>query len=559
MSSPISVGGPFARVDLDTGKGMGHVEGAEPPSKRVKTVHREVEEMEGEIPLDEELEEEEEEGSEIGSDDGSLLLDIMEAQNRSDNSDDDGDEEGAVPQDGLLSPTEIEKLRKDLRSMGPDIFVKYYVNQLGTPIRPLLSAFGFRIPPLLRDFPDQALLPLLEMALSRFLSKRQKLVQYNTIDDAIDLIGNAKNIIVLTGAGISTSLGIPDFRSDTGIYSKLAEYGLNDPQEMFDIDVFRSDPSIFYSFAQLILPPPSSSSRFTPTHAFIRLLQDKGKLLTNYTQNIDGVERVAGIRGDKLVQCHGSFGGAGCVTCGYKCPGEVIFADIRAQRIPKCPQCLQNPPTTTTTTTTKKGKGKGKKRGGDEEEEEEEEEEEDDVNPSLGVMKPDITFFGEPLPPAFSSRLLGSPTPTSPSSTSRTPDAECCDLLIAIGTSLKVAPVSEILGLLPPHVPALYIGIEAVKHVEFDVQIVGVGSDVVVEEVCRRLNWSDELRAIVSKGQADQLLRLGGGEERAVGIEWRGVEGGKEGWWRGRVTGEEIVVGGGEADGDRGRGDEGLE
>ncbi|ODQ50354.1 SIR2-domain-containing protein [Saitoella complicata NRRL Y-17804] len=392
-------------------------------------------------------------------------------------------------------------LQQDLREMGPDLFLKYYVNQLETPTRSLLSAFGFRIPPLLCEFPDQALLPLLEMALSRFLSKRQKLAQYNTVSDAVELIRNAKNIIVLTGAGISTSLGIPDFRSDTGIYAKLAECGLNDPQEMFDIDVFRSDPSIFYSFARLILPP-SSSSRFTPTHAFIRLLQDKGKLLTNYTQNIDGVESVAGIRGEKLVQCHGSFGGAGCVTCGYKCPGEVIFGDIRAGRIPKCPLCLENPPMTTTTK-------KGKKRT-----ENEEEEEEEDVDPSLGVMKPDITFFGEPLPPTFSSRLLGSPTPST--SPPRTPDAECCDLLIAIGTSLKVSPVSEILGLLPPHVPAVYVGIEAVKHVEFDVQLLGVGSDVVVEEVCRRLNWSDELRAIVSRGQGEQF-RSASGFKRVFG------------------------------------------
>ena len=138
---------------------------------------------------------------------------------------------------------------------------------------------------------------------------------------------------------ISTSLGIPDFRSKgTGFYSKLEYLGLSDPQEVFDIDLFREDPSIFYSVAKDILP---STNQYSPTHAFIRLLQEKGKLLTNFTQNIDNLERHAGILPEKLIQCHGSFATASCVECKYKVKGEDIQKDLKAGRVARCERCLQ--------------------------------------------------------------------------------------------------------------------------------------------------------------------------------------------------------------------------
>lgn len=138
---------------------------------------------------------------------------------------------------------------------------------------------------------------------------------------------------------ISTSLGIPDFRSkDTGLYSKLAHLGLSDPQEVFDIHVFREDPSIFFSIAKDILP---TEKKWSPTHGFIRLLQDKGKLLTNYTQNIDNIEANAGVLPEKIVQCHGSFATATCVKCQYKVSGDAIFGEIRKGNIPYCIVCKE--------------------------------------------------------------------------------------------------------------------------------------------------------------------------------------------------------------------------
>lgn len=138
---------------------------------------------------------------------------------------------------------------------------------------------------------------------------------------------------------ISTSLGIPDFRSkDTGLYSQLQHLGLSDPQEVFDIQLFREDPTIFYSVAKDILP---SSKRYTPTHAFIRLLQDKGKLLTNFTQNIDNLERHAGILSEKLIQCHGSFATATCIECKHKVPCEKIYYDLKAGKVARCDNCIK--------------------------------------------------------------------------------------------------------------------------------------------------------------------------------------------------------------------------
>lgn len=87
-------------------------------------------------------------------------------------------------------------------------------------------------------------------ALTRRLRHRQRLTEYNTPDDAVRLIRDAQNIIVLSGAGISVSCGIPDFRSRGGIYASLeGKYGLDKPEDMFDKDYFMANPSVFFDFA----------------------------------------------------------------------------------------------------------------------------------------------------------------------------------------------------------------------------------------------------------------------------------------------------------------------
>ncbi|KAF8474749.1 chromatin regulatory protein sir2 [Kalaharituber pfeilii] len=355
---------------------------------------------------------------------------------------------------------QAQHFRKRLREVGAAQFLQETVHNRSISIRKLITAFGIKPPSFFDAAPDEALLPLLHALIAREMTRRRKLEDINTIEDVVRLLKKSKNILVLTGAGISTSLGIPDFRSkDNGLYSRLAGLGLSDPQEVFDIEVFQEDPAIFYSIAKDILP---TSDKFSPTHAFIELLQSKNKLLTQYTQNIDNLETRAGIRPDKLIQCHGSFATATCVKCKYKVPGEAIFPDLRAGRVAKCEMCLKR---INEAKNTKKRKRAGNKGSGGREpigsgrkqrysEDSSAEEEEYEIQ-EAGVMKPDITFFGEQLPAAFHDRLVDH-------------DRERCDLLICIGTSLKVAP--------------------PVNHVEFDVELLGSCDDVVAE-LCRLVGW----------------------------------------------------------------------
>ncbi|EFR03720.1 hypothetical protein MGYG_09135 [Nannizzia gypsea CBS 118893] len=403
---------------------------------------------------------------------------------------------GMVP--GACTFSEAVAYRKRLRSIGQAAFVAETLGQGTVTAKKLCTAFGIMPPTFLEGAPDKAYHPLLSLGMSRESSKHLKLPDYNTIDDVVQLMQKAKNIIIITGAGISTSLGIPDFRSkDTGLYSKLEYLGLSDPQEVFDIEVFREDPSIFYSIAKDILP---TEKRFSPTHAFIRLLQDKGKLLTNFTQNIDNIESAAGILPEKMIQCHGSFATASCMDCKHQVPGEHLFETIRRGEIPKCERCQEKPPS--------KPRGLKRKRNSNgttsrsRSRSAYDDDSDDDgyaLPPTAAVMKPDITFFGEELPDIFKQRLLEH-------------DRKITDLVIVIGTSLKVAPVAEVPGIIPSDVPQIHISRTPVSHIEFDVDMLG-DCDVVISELCRRAGW-DLQHDMIPKGQQVQVEQTEGFESR---------------------------------------------
>ncbi|KAF9887811.1 NAD-dependent histone deacetylase sir2 [Aspergillus nanangensis] len=385
---------------------------------------------------------------------------------------DDQLRDGVVP--GACTLDEAIAFRNRLHEIGKAAFVEETIARDTVTAKKLCTAFGIMPPGFLEGAPDQAYHPLLAIAISREFSRRPKLPQYNSIDDAVKLLQQSKNIVVLTGAGISTSLGIPDFRSkDTGLYSQLEHLGLSDPQEVFDIHVFREDPSVFFSIAKDILP---TENKYSPTHGFIRLLQDKGKLLTNYTQNIDNIEANAGVVSEKIVQCHGSFATATCVKCQHKVQGDDIFGDIKKGVVPQCLSCQERiaqdalKPQGMKRKRSTNGTHRGRKSDG-----EDSSEDEDYEIPTPGVMKPDITFFGEDLPDEFGRRLLHH-------------DRDLVDLVIVIGTSLKVAPVAEVPGILPRQVPQIYISRTPVSHTSFDIDLLG-DCDVVVSELCRRAGW----------------------------------------------------------------------
>uniref|UniRef100_A0A8C6SCU8 protein acetyllysine N-acetyltransferase n=1 Tax=Neogobius melanostomus TaxID=47308 RepID=A0A8C6SCU8_9GOBI len=280
---------------------------------------------------------------------------------------------------------------------------------------------------ILRDLLPETILPpdLDDMTLWQIIinisepPKRKKRKDINTLEDVVRLLHESKRILVLTGAGVSVSCGIPDFRSRDGIYARLAVDfpDLPDPQSMFDIEYFRRDPRPFFKFAKEIYP-----GQFQPS---------PWKLLRNYTQNIDTLEQVAGVQ--RIIQCHGSFATASCLVCKYKADCDAIREDIFNQVVPHCPQCTDIP---------------------------------------LAIMKPDIVFFGENLPEMFHRAMKQ--------------DKDEVDLLIVIGSSLKVRPVALIPNSIPHEVPQVLINREQLPHLNFDVELLG-DCDVIINELCHRL------------------------------------------------------------------------
>ena len=124
------------------------------------------------------------------------------------------------------------------------------------------------------------------------------LIRCATVDDIASHFRTCKNVIVLTGAGISTSAGIPDFRSPgSGVYDNvqkyLDKYQLQNAQKLFSYELFQEDPEPFYALARE-MKYPNKNVQPTLAHYFIKLLSDKGVLLRNYTQNIDMLQSQTG-------------------------------------------------------------------------------------------------------------------------------------------------------------------------------------------------------------------------------------------------------------------------
>ncbi|NXU94960.1 SIR2 deacetylase, partial [Xiphorhynchus elegans] len=173
-----------------------------------------------------------------------------------------------------------------------------------------------------------------------------------------------------TGNGTA---GIPDFRSPgTGLYANLQSYDLPYPEAIFEISFFKQNPEPFFALARELYP-----GQFKPTvcHYFMRLLQDKGLLLRCYTQNIDTLERVAGLDPERLVEAHGTFFTSHCLRPSCRQPYSLSWMKERifSSLVPKCEKCQ-------------------------------------------GLVKPDIVFFGESLPSRFFTLLqsvstLGPPPP----------------------------------------------------------------------------------------------------------------------------------------------------
>ncbi|XP_046897701.1 NAD-dependent protein deacetylase sirtuin-3, mitochondrial [Hypomesus transpacificus] len=252
-----------------------------------------------------------------------------------------------------------------------------------------------------------------------------------------------KRIVVMAGAGISTPSGIPDFRSPgSGLYENLQQYDLPYAEAIFEINYFHHKPEPFFALAKELYP-----GNYQPnlTHYFVRLLHDKGLLLRMYTQNIDGLERLAGIPPEMLVEAHGTFASATCTVCRRVYKGEDLRPDIMEGNIPQCPTCK-------------------------------------------GMVKPDIVFFGEELPLNFFKYLK---------------DFPLADLLIIMGTSLEVEPFASLAGAVRRSVPRLLINRDLVGPFAWGTSwpndVVHL-SDVVsgVRALSDALGWTVELETLIT-------------------------------------------------------------
>ena len=164
------------------------------------------------------------------------------------------------------------------------------------------------------------------------------------------LLKGAKRGVALTGAGVSTESGIPDFRSpDSGLWKE------HDPMEIASLEGFRREPRAFYAFwgerfGALAGAQPNV------THHVLARLERQGRLRGVVTQNIDGLHHDAG--SETVLEVHGSYRQARCVGCRAVYPLADMEARVKAGRLPFCDACGE-------------------------------------------FVKPDVVLFGEDLPPLF--------------------------------------------------------------------------------------------------------------------------------------------------------------
>jgi NAD-dependent deacetylase len=146
----------------------------------------------------------------------------------------------------------------------------------------------------------------------------------------VQLVRTRQPCVVLTGAGISTESGIPDFRSPTGLW---AEYN---PMEYATIAAFRRDPVKVWEF---YAPRFEALTRAEPNdgHRALAELEARGLVRAVITQNIDALHERAGSR--EVVEVHGSIRDAECLACGGRAPLAEVVALLRDGPAPPCPQC----------------------------------------------------------------------------------------------------------------------------------------------------------------------------------------------------------------------------
>lgn len=198
------------------------------------------------------------------------------------------------------------------------------------------------------------------------------------IEFAADLIRQSRHAVALTGAGISTPSGIPDFRSTgTGLWSR------DEPLETASLSVFRTKPERFFSWFR-----PLANQIFhaqpNPAHYALADLEKVGRIQSIITQNIDVLHQKAGSK--TVIEMHGTLRTLTCTQCYHQTEaGPYLVPFVEKGEIPRCPVCGQ-------------------------------------------ILKPDVILFGEQLPQAAWFKAQK--------------EARQCDLMLVAGSSLEVLPVA---------------------------------------------------------------------------------------------------------------------
>ena len=199
-------------------------------------------------------------------------------------------------------------------------------------------------------------------------------------EQAIALIREARNIVALTGAGISTEAGIPDFRGPGGLWGDAEKLNL------LSLSGFRRSPEGFYRASRDLIAAISRAEP-TPAHKLLVRLEETGKLKAVATQNIDGLHTAAGSRA--VYELHGTYRSGRCTKCAKAYEMAGFYAEIEAGRLP-LPLC----------------------------------------SACSAPIKPDIVLFEENLPEeAWEKSVAASGE---------------CDLMLIFGSSLVVYPAAEL-------------------------------------------------------------------------------------------------------------------
>ncbi|MGH8687736.1 MAG: SIR2 family NAD-dependent protein deacylase [Burkholderiales bacterium] len=201
------------------------------------------------------------------------------------------------------------------------------------------------------------------------------------MEDARAWIDDAKRVVVLTGAGISTDSGIPDFRGPQGLWTKNPK-----AEKLSDIRYYMADPEVRRLSWQSRLEHPGWKATPNAGHIALVELERRGKLHALITQNIDQLHQQAGNSPDKVIEVHGTMRQVVCMACDERAPMERALARVRAgEADPSCRSCG-------------------------------------------GILKSATISFGQALVPEVIDRAMLV--------------AAQCDVLLAVGTTLHVYPVA---------------------------------------------------------------------------------------------------------------------